>query len=83
MTLTAELPLPEGATSILSDRIGLLPRRQARSRKSPFGDPVCEIRSMIVTGKVLHLPSNEIDLSCQQTADLSKRRLAMTARDGA
>ena len=36
-------PVPEAGT-ILSDRIGHLPARQAASRKNPFGDPVREVR---------------------------------------
>src|SRR6201999_4332236 len=34
LTVTAELEVPEGG-NILSDRIGLLPRRQAKNRKNP------------------------------------------------
>jgi len=41
LTVTAELDVPEGG-NVLSDRIGLLPQRQARNRRNPFSDPVRE-----------------------------------------
>lgn len=77
LTITAELNLPEDASDILSDRIGLLPRRQARSRKNPFGDPVREVRVRIQTGKVLRILSNDLDASAREIADLYKRRWAI------
>lgn len=77
LTVTAELEVPEGAANILSDRIGLLPRRQAKSRKNPFSDPVREVRVMIETGKVLRILSNDLDASAQEIADLYKRRWAI------
>lgn len=76
LAVTAELALPEGG-DILSDRIGLLPRRQARSRKSPFSDPVREVRVKTETGKILRILSNDLDASAQQIADLYKRRWAI------
>src|SRR5512144_401238 len=69
----AELAVPEGST-ILSDRIGHLPARQANSRKNPFGDAVREIRVRIATGKVLRILSNNLDATAQEIADLYKRR---------
>src|SRR3546814_643084 len=60
LTVTAELDVPEG-TNILSDRIGLLPQRQAKSRKNPFSDPVREVRVRIETGKVLRILCNDLD----------------------
>lgn len=77
LEVTAELELPEGATNILSDRIGLLPQRQARSRKNPFSDPVREVRVKIETGKVLRILCNDLDASAQEIADLYKRRWAI------
>lgn len=74
LTVTAELAVPEAATSILSDRIGLLPQRQAKSRKNPFSDPVREVRVRIETGKVLRILCNDLDASAQEIADLYKRR---------
>jgi len=77
LTVTAELPIPEGAATILSDRIGLLPQRQAKSRKNPCGDPVREVRVRIETGKVLRILCNDLDASAQEIADLYKRRWAI------
>ena len=73
LSVTAELKPPQGG-NILSDRIGLLPQRQARSRKNPFSDPVREVRVRIETGKVLRILCNDLDASAQQIADLYKRR---------
>ena len=39
LTASTERALPEDA-NILSDRLGLLAQRQARSRKNPFSGPV-------------------------------------------
>jgi len=77
LTATAELAVPEGATNILSDRIGLLPQRQAMSRKNPFSDPVREVRVRIETGKVLRILCNDLDATAQEIADLYKRRWAI------
>jgi IS4 transposase len=77
LTVTAELEVPEGTANILSDRIGLLPQRQAKSRKNPFSDPVREIRVRIETGKVLRILCNDLDASAQEIADLYKRRWAI------
>jgi hypothetical protein len=76
LAVTAELDLPEGS-DILSDRIGLLPRRQARSRKNPFSDPVREVRVKTDTGKVLRILCNDLDATAQEIADLYKRRWAI------
>ena len=76
LIVTAELDLPEGS-DILSDRIGLLPRRQARSRKNPFQDPVREVRVRTETGKVLRILSNDLDASAEEIAALYKRRWAI------
>jgi hypothetical protein len=77
LMVTAELEVPEGATNILSDRIGLLPQRQAKSRKNPFSDPVREVRVRIETGKVLRILCNDLDASAQEIADLYKQRWAI------
>lgn len=76
LTVTAELTAPKDG-DILSDRIGLLPRRQAKSRKNPFGDPVREIRVRIETGKVLRILCNDLDATAREIADLYKRRWAI------
>lgn len=77
LTVTAELEVPEGAVNILSDRIGLLPQRQARNRKNPFSDPVREIRVQIESRKVLRILCNDLDAPAQEIADLYKRRWAI------
>lgn len=76
LTVTAELDLPEDS-DILSDRIGLLPARQAKSRKNPFHDPVREVSIVTETGKVLRILCNDLDASAREIADLYKRRWAI------
>ena len=76
LMITAELDVPKDG-NILSDRIGLLPQRQAKSRKNPFSDPVREVRVRIETGKVLRILSNDLDATAQEIADLYKRRWAI------
>lgn len=76
LAVVAELPVVEGG-SILSDRIGHLPARQAASRQNPFHDPVREVRVQLETGKVLRILSNDLDASAQEIADLYKRRWAI------
>ena len=76
LAVVEDLPIPQGAT-ILSDRIGHLPTRQAASRRNPFQDPVREVRVKTETGKVLRLLCNDLDASAQEIADLYKRRWAI------
>lgn len=76
LTVTAERQVPE-ESDILSDRIGLLPQRQARSRKNPFGHPVREVRVRTKTGKILRIFCNDLDAPAQDIADLYKRRWAI------
>ena len=76
LTVSAELEVLEG-TNILSDRIGLLPRRQSHSRKNPFSDPVREIRVRTEVGKVLRILCNDLDAPAEEIADLYKRRWAI------
>jgi Transposase DDE domain/Domain of unknown function (DUF4372) len=64
----------EKGSNILSDRIGHLPQRMARSRENPFQDPVREICVKIETGKVLRILTNDLDAPAQEIADLYKRR---------
>ena len=52
LTVTAENDVPD-RSNILSDRIGLLPQRQARNRRNLFSDPVREVTVETDTGKVL------------------------------
>ncbi|WP_315801388.1 IS4 family transposase [Bradyrhizobium sp. SZCCHNS3002] len=68
-----EKTIPEGS-SVLSDRIGLLPGRLAVSRKNPFQDPVREVRVATETRKVLRIITNDLDASADEIADLYKRR---------
>jgi len=76
LTVTAERDVPEGG-GILSDRVGLLPARQAKSRRNPFPHPVREVRVKTDTGKVLRILSNDLDAPAQEIAGLYKRRWAI------
>jgi len=73
LAVVAENRLPEGSL-ILSDRIGHLPARQARSRKNPFQDPVRELRVRAETGKILRILTNDLDAPADEIAELYKRR---------
>ena len=76
LDLITELDVAEDG-DILSDRIGLLPKRQAKNRKNPFSKPVREVRIKTDTGKVLRLLSNDLDAPAREIADLYKRRWAI------
>jgi hypothetical protein len=65
--------LPAGSP-VLSDCIGHLPQRQARSRKNPFQDPVRELRVRAETGKILRIVTNDLDAPADEIAELYKRR---------
>jgi hypothetical protein len=71
-----EQPIPKGS-NILSDRIGFLPARQAKSRRNPMQDAVREVRVMTETGKVLRILSNDLDATAEEIAELYKRRWAI------
>ena len=73
LEVSAELPVPEGS-NILSDRIGHLPQRQARSRRNPFSDPVREITVRIATGKQIRVVTNDLDTPGEDIAELYKQR---------
>jgi IS4 transposase len=60
--------------NILSDRIGHLPQRLARSRRNPLQVPVREIRVTLDSGKVLRIVSNDLDAPADEIADLYKQR---------
>ena len=62
---------------ILSDRVGLLPARQAKNRQNPFRAPVREVRLRLESGPVLRILSNDLEASAQEIADLYKRRWAI------
>ena len=70
-------PVPVGASSILSDKIGYLPKRLAASRHNPMSDRVREIHVVIETGKTLRLFTNDLSARAQEIADLYKRRWAI------
>jgi hypothetical protein len=65
------------SSNILSDRIGFLPARQAKSRCNPMQDAVREVRVTTDTGKVLRILSNDLDVSAEEIADLYRRRWAI------
>ena len=67
------LPLPPDS-AILSDRIGFLPARRAKSRRNPMQNAVREVRVLTETGKELRILSNDLDAPAQEIADLYKRR---------
>lgn len=76
LTVTEQREVPADG-SILSDCIGLLPKRQARSRKNPFSVKVREVQVKIETGKILRILSNDLKASAKEIADLYKRRWAI------
>ena len=73
LTIVADNPLPAGSLA-LSDRIGHLPARQARSRKNPFQDPVRELTVRTETGTILRIVTNDLDAPADEIAELYKRR---------
>ena len=73
LSCVADRPVTDGSP-VLSDRIGHLPQRMARSRKNPFQDPVREITLRIPTGKVLRILTNDLQAPAEEIADLYKTR---------
>jgi IS4 transposase len=76
LDVVEELSVPEGG-NILSDRVGFLPARQAKSRRNPMQDAVREVRVVTDTGKVLRILSNDLEAGAQEIADLYRRRWAI------
>jgi ribosomal protein L13 len=72
-TMVHENSVPTGS-NILSDRIGHLPARLARSCNNPLQVPVREITVIIDTGKVLRIVTNDLDAPADEIADLYKQR---------
>jgi hypothetical protein len=60
--------------SVLSDRVGRLPARQAASRRNPFQQQGREIEVRIDTGKVLRLFTNDLTSPAEEIAALYKER---------
>ena len=69
--------LVQPGSSILSDRIGHLPKRLAASRHNPMSGLVREVRIVIETGKMLRIFTNDLVASAQEIAELYKRRWAI------
>jgi len=76
LEVVEELAVTDGG-DILSDRIGFLPARQAKSRCNPMRNAVREVRVMTDSGTVLRILSNDLDASAQEIADLYRRRWAI------
>lgn len=74
--VTEERAVPAGG-NVLSDRVGNLPKRQARNRKNPFTAAMREVRVKIESGAVLRILTNDLTASAQTIADLYKRRWAI------
>ena len=72
-TAVHENPAPEGS-NIVSDRIGHLPKRLARSRKNPFQEPVRELVVVSGTGATLRIVTNDLDAPATEIAELYKQR---------
>jgi len=73
LSVVAELKVTAGSP-VLSDRIGHLPERMARSRKNPFQNTLRELRVKTETGKELRILTNDLDAPAEKIADLYKRR---------
>ena len=76
LNVVKELAVTPGS-NILSDCIGFLPARQAKSRHNPMQDAVREVRITTDTGKVLRILSNDLDASAEDIAGLYRRRWAI------
>ena len=72
--LSAQSMPVEPGTGVVSDRIGFLPGRQAKSRRNPMQGAVREIVVRLETGETLRIFSNDLDASAKEIADLYKRR---------
>jgi IS4 transposase len=77
LTLLEERALPLEAPHILSDRIGFLPARQAKSRCNPMQVPVREVLVQRETGKPLRIVTNDLDAPAVEIAALYKQRWAI------
>jgi hypothetical protein len=71
------LAVPDEADNIVSDRIGFLPERMAKSRRNPMQNAVREINVKIESGAVLRIMTNDLDAPASEIAALYKRRWAI------
>jgi IS4 transposase len=69
--------LVEPGSPVLSDRTGLLPARQASSRRNPMNQRIREVRVRTENGKILRLFTNDLISPPAVIADLYKRRWAI------
>jgi hypothetical protein len=73
-----EAPWHDPATlwpcSLLSDRIGFLPRRQARSRRDQMAGAVRDIEVRINTGAIPRLLANDLDAPAERIAEPLKKQ---------
>lgn len=60
--------------AILSDTIGYLPQRMARSRKNPFSWPMREVVIKREDGRSIRLATNDLDSPAEEIAHLYKQR---------
>jgi len=65
------------SATILSDRTGYLPARQANSRRNPMQRRLREVRVRIETGRILRILTNDLEATAPDIADLYKRRWAI------
>ena len=68
------LPVPAEVENIISDQIGFLPARLAKSRRNPMETAVREIKVTTETGVVLRIMTNDLDAPAAEIAALYKRR---------
>jgi IS4 transposase len=73
LAVVKENAVPAGS-NVLSDRIGFLPERLAKSRNNPLQVAVRELRVRIETGKLLRIVTNDLDASAEEIADIYKQR---------
>lgn len=66
--------VPADADNVVSDEIGFLPPRLARSRKNPMGNAVREIKVEIKPGTILRVLTNDLDAPAREIAALYRRR---------
>lgn len=73
LQVVTELPAEKGGR-ILSDRIGFLPERLAKSRRNPIQQAVREVCVRTDKGEELRLISNDLDAPAAEIAELYKTR---------